>query len=57
MLVTGRTVAGATATLEALLAWLPRRDARRTLGVEPLDVVDGRSVAGPWSSRDVGARG
>jgi hypothetical protein len=51
MLVTGRTVAGATATLTAFLAALPDRDLAGKLAVQPLD-GDLSQVIGPWEPRD-----
>lgn len=50
LLVTGRTVAAAPATLTAFLAWLPDRDLAARLRVEPLE-GDLAQVVGPWESR------
>jgi superfamily II DNA or RNA helicase len=51
MLVTGKTVAGAAATLTAFLAWLPDRALAEALRVEPLDGALAQLV-GPWATRD-----
>ena len=51
MLVTGRTVAGAAATLTAFLAWLPDRELAGKLAVQPLDEALSQ-VVGPWEARD-----
>jgi type III restriction/modification enzyme restriction subunit len=50
MLVTGKTVAGAAATLTAFLAGLPDRSLAGSLRVEPLD-GDLSQVVGPWDPR------
>jgi len=50
MLVTGKTVAGTTATLTAFLAWLPDRSLADSLRVEPMDAVLAQ-LAGPWEAR------
>ncbi len=50
MLVTGRTVAGAAATLTAFLAFLPDRALAASLRVEPLD-GELSQVLGPWEAR------
>jgi len=52
MLVTGRTVAGAPATLAAFLAWLPDRDLAAGLRVEPLtESSTVQQIVGPWEAR------
>jgi hypothetical protein len=51
MLVTGKTVAGAAATLTAFLAWLPDRELAGRLTVQPLDEPLSQ-VVGPWEARD-----
>ena len=52
MLVTGKTVAGAAATLTAFLAWLPDRALAGSLRVEPLTGVSTvQQVVGPWEPR------
>jgi len=51
MLVTGKTVAGAAATLTAFLAGLPDRDLAGRLAVQPLDGALSQ-VVGPWEPRD-----
>ncbi|QIG43692.1 DEAD/DEAH box helicase [Nocardioides anomalus] len=50
LLVTGKTVAGAAATLTAFLAWLPDRELASRLGVQPLDGALAQ-VTGPWEAR------
>ena len=58
MLVTGKTVAGAAATLTAFLAWLPDRALADSLRVEPMDgtpsdgtVPDRRTLGDPAVGR------
>jgi hypothetical protein len=55
MLVTGKTVAGAAATLTAFLAALPDRALADSLRVEPLDGLPSPAalaqVVGPWEPR------
>jgi hypothetical protein len=52
VLVTGRTVAGAPATLQAFLAWLPDRDLAGSLRLEPLGEGSAlQQVVGPWDTR------
>ena len=50
MLVTGKTVAGAAATLTAFLAALPEGALADSLRVEPLDGVMSQ-IVGPWETR------
>ncbi len=50
MLVTGKTVAGAAATLTAFLAALPDRALAGSLRIEPLDGALSQ-VVGPWEAR------
>jgi hypothetical protein len=50
MLVTGKTVAGAAATLTAFVAGLPDRALADRLRVEPLDETMSQ-VVGPWDTR------
>ncbi|MDX6372165.1 MAG: hypothetical protein QOD98_1153, partial [Nocardioidaceae bacterium] len=52
MLVTGKTVAGATATLHAFLGWLPDRDLAASLRVEALaEDSTSQQIVGPWTTR------
>ena len=57
ILVTGKTVAGAAATLQAFLQWLPDRDLAASLRLEPLAIeVSGegqplQQLVGPWETR------
>ena len=52
MLVTGKTVAGAAATLHAFLAWLPDRALAASLRVEPLGAGSTlKEILGPWEPR------
>jgi hypothetical protein len=52
MLVTGKTVAGATATLQGFLDWLPDRGLVASLRVEPLGVGSTlQQIVGPWQPR------
>jgi superfamily II DNA or RNA helicase len=52
MLVTGKTVAGAVATLRGFLDWLPDRDLAGRLRVEPLGAGSTlQQIVGPWEPR------
>jgi len=52
MLVTGKTVAGAAATMQAFLAWLPDRDLAAKLQVVPLGADSTlQQLTGPWEAR------
>ena len=52
MLVTGKTVAGALATLQGFLDWLPDRDLAGRLRVEPLGAGSTlQQILGPWEPR------
>ncbi|WP_036564576.1 DEAD/DEAH box helicase family protein [Nocardioides halotolerans] len=52
VLVTGRTVAGAAATLQAFLAWLPDRALAGSLRIEPLSEDSTlQQLVGPWQPR------
>jgi hypothetical protein len=52
MLVTGKTVAGAAATMTAFLEWLPDRALAGRLRLEPLSEASTvQQITGPWDAR------
>ena len=54
MLVTGKTVAGAVATLQGFLDWLPDRDLAGRCGSSHSAGSTLQQIVGPWGSRGVG---